>query len=433
MSEALAKRLFGFSLAFLLAAAMFGYGVATVKYEIWPYSAITGVAQAVRSLKEFGELVPEGRRVRAQDDWSRESFTIHTPEMIEYGYYVFAGWDSENEIHAAWLYDNQGDLRHTWPIDYYALDPDGPSNGGDTPHPFYLLEDGSIIVGWDAGDVMARLDECGEPMWTKDGVFHHSLSRAEDGSFWTWRGDQTAYGHYNYMENFNPDTGQKIQEIALVEDVIARMGSSSAVFGVRPDHPFERMERDPDDMKSFLTRDIFHPNDVDVLYSEFAPLFPMFEAGDLLLSFRTLNLVAVIDPDDRRIKWWSHGPWIGQHDPDFTADGKISVFNNNTGKGRSEIIKMDPMTKEFSNDLFDGEVSFSTAYKGKHQYLPNGNIIIVVPGEGRVLEVTSEGDKVMEFNNLSSVSREYNEHVFNAMRIGLDYFQTAPQCSGSRP
>ena len=85
-------------------------------------------------------------------------------------------------IHEAWLYDDKGELHHTWSIDYYALDPDGPSNDGDTPQAFHVLPDGSIIVGWDAGDVMVRLDACSEPIWTKEGVFHHAISRADDGT-----------------------------------------------------------------------------------------------------------------------------------------------------------------------------------------------------------------------------------------------------------
>jgi hypothetical protein len=328
--------------------------------------------------------------------------------------------------YAAWLYDEKGKRHHTWLINYDALDPDGPSNGSDDPHAFHMLRDGSIIIGWDKGDIMARLDACGDPIWIKNGVYHHSLSRADDGSFWVWRGEGTAYGHYNYMENFDADTGERIREVALIEDVIKGMGSSSVVFGVRPDYPFEHFERDP---KNKATADLFHPNDVDVLSSDIAPMFPMFEAGDLLLSFRIFNLVAVLDPDESRLKWWSHGPWFGQHDPDFTSDGKISVYNNNTGRGRSEIIKIDPMTREVSNDLFHGEVTFLSQFMGKHQYLPNGNVIIVVPEEGRILEVTNEGKKVMEFNNISSTSSKYNEHVFNIMWVGTDYFRTIPQCS----
>jgi len=429
VSEVLAKRVFIFSSAFLIVAVIFAYGIATVMFGIWPYQTIKSVSSAVKSLNEFGELVPEGRRVRAPVVASRQSFTIHDPERIGNGYYVYAGWDSENSLYAAWLYDAAGERRHTWLINYDALDPDGPSNKSDTPHAFHLLHDGSIIVGWDKGDIMARLDACGDPIWIKTGIYHHSLSRADDGTFWVWRSEGTAYGHYNYMENFDAGTGEAIQEVALIEDIIKGMGSTSIIFGVRPDYPFKHFQRDPQNPGEWYTMDIFHPNDVDVLGSDVAPMFPMFDAGDLLLSFRSLNLITVVDPDDYRVKWWSHGPWRAQHDPDFIANGEISVYANNTGRGRSEIIRMDPVTKEVSNDLFNGEVSFYSDFAGKHQYLPNGNVLIVVPGEGRVLEVTSEGGQVTEFNNLSSASLEYNEHVFNGMWVQSDYFKTVPVCA----
>ena len=333
-------------------------------------------------------------------------------------------------LYAAWLYDNTGTRRHTWLIDYFAFDPDGPSNGADNPHPFQVLPDGSVIAGFDKGDVMVRLDVCGEPIWTKSGIYHHALSQAEDGSFWVWRGDGTAYGDYNYLENFDAETGKKIRELALIEDIIKPMESSAVVFGVRPDYPFRRFERDPVDEDG---PELFHPNDVEALGADLAHMFPMFEAGDLLLSFRSLNLVAIVDPDDHRMKWWNHGPWIGQHDPDFTSDGKISVYNNNTGRGRSEIIKIDPETREISNDLFRGELSFRSEFMGKHQYLPNGNVLIVVPGEGRILEVTEDGAIVMEFNNLSLSSSNYNEHVENGLWVPTDYFHTVPRCLKEMP
>ena len=323
------------------------------------------------------------------------------------------------------MYDNRGERRHTWSIDYLALDPDGPSNGADNPHPFAVLSDGSIMLGFDKGDVLARLDTCGEPIWTKDGIYHHAMSPAEDGSYWVWRGEGTAYGHYNYLQKFDIETGETVSELALIEEIIQPSDSAAAIFGVRPDYPFKQLDRDPADGLGF---DIFHPNDVEELSSDLAPMFPMFEAGDLLLSFRTLNLVSVIDPDDGRVKWWSHGPWIGQHDPDFTSDGRISVYNNNTGRGRSEILLIDPATREFTNSLFAGEASFRSDYMGKHQYLPNRNVLVVVPGEGRILEFTEDGKNVMEFNNLAGTSVKYNGHVENGLWVPADYFQSIPDC-----
>ena len=89
---------------------------------------------------------------------------------------------------------------------------------------------------------------------------------------------------------------------------------------------------------------------------------------------------------------------------------------------------MDPATRDVSNELFNGEVRFYSGTMGKHQYLPNGNVLITIPEEGRVLEVTKGGWKVMEFNNLSSYSPDFNERVENAMWVPLDYFQAIPDC-----
>jgi hypothetical protein len=282
------------------------------------------------------------------------------------------------------------------------------------------------MIGFDNGDVMARLNACGEPMWVQPGIYHHAITRADDGTYWIWRADGSHYAQYHYMVNFDPATGETLREIGLIEDVISKMGPDAGIFSIRPDHPFVRIDQDPENRSAI---DLFHPNDIDVLSASYAPLFPAFEAGDLLLSFRELHLVAVLDPDTHVVKWSRRSPWIAQHDPDFTADGYISVYNNNSGRGRSEIVKVRPQKQKIVNAFFDGELEFYSATMGTHQYLPNGNVLIVVPGEGRVLEVTAGGDYVMEYNNVSSKFAEYNEHVENGVWLPPDYFSTSPACS----
>jgi hypothetical protein len=428
MSDVIAKRLFQTTVVGAVLAAPFAYGLAVERFQIWPYSLLHSLAGTAKSLVEFGELVPvaSGRRVAAPDDASREIFTVHSPGLISSGYYVFVGWDSDASVYAAWLYDNRGKREHAWPLDYASLDTDGPLNGGDHPHAFDVLRDGSVVVGFDDGDVMARLDACGKPLWKKAGVFHHAMSQAGDGTMWVWRGENTAYADYQYLENFDIETGATVREIGLVEDLIAQGGPLGVMFGVRPSHAFRRLQRDPENR---MGTDIFHPNDVDVLRANTAAAFPAFEIGDLLVSFRNLNLVAVIDPDDRRLKWSSSGPWLGQHDPDFRGDGRITVYSNNTGRGRSEIVTIDPVTRAVTNELAGGNVRFYSDFMGVHQALPNGNVLIAVPSEGRVLEVSAEGDLVMEFNNVAPRHRAYNEHVENAVWVPVDFFQAAPQCA----
>lgn len=422
------KKVFYTSTIFLIAMAGFGYGLAVASFHIWPFHAINNIYTASKSLLAYGEIVPKNLLQKAPPDAPRKEITIHQPNLITEGYYVFLGWDDQSGNYSARLYNHLGMQLHTWAVDYNSFDQDGPLNDSDAPHAFKVLPDASIIISFDNGDVMSRLDSCGDPVWSKQGVYHHSLEKAEDGSYWTWRGEGTGYGHYNYLENFDPENGNTIKELELVEDIIKKTVSSSAVFGIRPDYEFLRFKRNPVEREKV---DIFHPNDIDILYSNLAHKFPAFNTGDLVLSFRNIHLIAVVDPGNGKIKWWSHGPWRFQHDPDFTEDGKISVYSNNTGLGNSEIIKIDPVTREVSNDLFNGNFRFYSATMGKHQYLPNGNVLIVIPGEGRIVEVSKQGNKVLEFNNLSALEG-FNGHVANGVWLAKDFFDELPQCDSEK-
>ena len=311
---------------------------------------------------------------------------------------------------------------HRWPINYAALDPDGSMSGSDFPHGMKILKDGSVLVNFDKGDVFARLDACGDPIWIENGVFHHSIERAEDGSYWTWRGDNTAYGHYQYIVNFNPDTGATIREYGVVEDIISSSGDARAIFGLPADFQFKKYDVSSKNNED----DIFHPNDVEVLPSAIADKFPDFRAGDLLVSFRNIHLVAILDGGDRSIKWWRRGPWRFQHDPDFTPDGRIRVYNNNTDRGRSDIIIIDPKTDQVEIKYSKGNVQYYAGWLGKNQLLPNDNILILSPTEGRVLEATNDGELVFEFNNV--INEKYNGVITNAVWLPTNFFTVLPSC-----
>ena len=112
------------------------------------------------------------------------------------------------------------------------------------------------------------------------------------------------------------------------------------------------------------------------------------------------------------MKWWFAGPIWSQHDPDFDTDGTISVFDNrasgeataaNDYKGRlggSRIFSVDPATGQ-TRVLYqsDAQNAFYSPYRGKHQRLPNGNILIAETDGGRAFEVTLEGRLVWEYVN----------------------------------
>ena len=156
-----------------------------------------------------------------------------------------------------------------------------------------------------------------------------------------------------------------------------------------------------------------------------APAFPQFEAGDLLISLRELNLLAVIDPSDGRLLWYRHGPWLKQHDPDFQPDGTITVFDNHSGSDASRILRVDPGTNEVEVE-FEGSdaVPFYTWQRGKHQVLPNGNILITETERGRIFEVAPDGGLVWERDMGWDADR--NLIVTEARHVRPDFFPEGP-------
>jgi hypothetical protein len=425
MSEALSKKISIFSAIFLIVGLIFMYGLAVGSFKMWPYKTIESAYSGLLSLVRYGEFIPPNRLVHVPERISRERFKVFQADKIQPGYYGFMGYDGIKMTYTAWLLNDKGERVHSWDLSYLPLDPDGPLNGIDAPHAFKILPDGGVLVSFDSGDVMAKVDQCSKPVWTRSGVFHHSIEKGLGNSYWAWRGDNTAYAHYNYLTNFNPDTGETIQEFELVDDLVKGKTTPAGIFGVRGDHPFKRFDKTPGDK---LRYDLFHPNDIDVLQPELADKFENFEAGDLLLSFRRIHLVAVVDPKTYEVKWARNGPWKFQHDPDFTEDGMISVYSNNSGYSRSEIIKIHPTTNEIRNELVDGDLFFYAGAQGKHQYLPNGNVLIVVPDEGRVVQVTANGNKVFEHNNISNIGIQYNEHISNSQWMDSNFFKSVPSC-----
>jgi Arylsulfotransferase (ASST) len=416
MSDQASKIIFIISLFSLGACLTFAYGIAVGSAGVWPDKALRVMVDHLRSVYRAGEWQPGGRFVWAPEGAARQRVVIHRPDLFEAGYRAIMAWDGDR--YGIWLIDSRGQDAHYWPVEYQKLVPDGPSTL--EPHGMYILKDGSILLNFDTGNALARLDACGQPIWVKNGIYHHSIEPAEDGSFWTWRADGSAYGPYQYLVNFNPESGDVIQQYSLIEDFINDSQENGEIFAIPEDYAYGR-----DDFAS--DEDLFHPNDLEPLHSSFAEKFPDFDAGDLLVSFRNIDLVAVLDPTHRKIKWWSHGPWRFQHDPDFGSDGKILVYNNNSGRGhRSNVIAIDPASRRLDVAFSDGATKFYSSWAGKLQRLPGGAVLVVVPDEGRVLEALWSGELIFEFNNVWSARA--NGYVVNAAWMPANFFDQEPSC-----
>ena len=280
------------------------------------------------------------------------------------------------------------------------------------------MRDGSAVVNSDKGDVMTRYDTCGEPMWSRKGSFHHSFATDPRGGLWTWHGEVTAFDQYQFLIRFDTETGKTIEEINLIDDIVNKSPENRTIFTILPGIEFEHYKG------LHVVYDRFHPNDLEVLQPDMADKFPQFETGDLLLSFRNINLVAVVGPKTGEIKWWSHGPWIQQHDPDFMANGEISVYNNNGYRRESSIVAIHPQTRKIRTVEIDPDFHFYSQYMGKHEYLKNGTLQVTVPYEGRALEFNQNGKLLLEINNI--FNEGHNAFISDYLWLPEDYFDRPP-------
>lgn len=407
---------------FLVGMTSFLAGMWTTYKDWTAWQWLNETRMAAVSIRDTGYVLrPLTYRDRRSDQPS-EPYVVYNEEQIAPGLLLINRSANPDPGYITDLVDERGRVLHSWPIDYTQIVEDGPVD--EFVHAVQPLPDGSIIVNFGENFGMARYDACGEAVWTRsDMVFHHSLIEDPDiGGFWTWTSREFDDGHDQQMTRVDADTGETLEMIDLIDDVIEPDAEAKLAMRIPEDFVWQR------DAKRGEIPDIFHPNDVEPLPAEWADAFPDFNAGDLLISLRSINLVAVIDRNTRQIKWWQSGPWHQQHDPDFHADGTITVYSNKTGRDRSEIMEFDFASGEVRDKFEDAPLNFYSEKMGQHERLPNGNWLVTVPFEGRVVEVDNDGELVREIANV--LDESYNSLVTTAIHVPHSYYAAIPSCSG---
>lgn len=425
--------LLGFILG--ICAIAFAYGVAVGKYEVFPYSVLklglNSIEQVLADPSSLDLNRPTG--FLADIRYQGSGVTKYRETEVGKGVTLLAGF-FDNELPEVRLIELDGSVIQSWPVAVQELFADTShikpvedipvSNWNAAVHGIKLERDGSILFNLD-GKGTTKLDRCGNVVWTLSRMTHHSIDTSVDGTYWIpsryFR--ETLFANALFDVPYRDDTilhvsaeGEVIEEISLnrilIDNGLYALLVANGAFESR-----------------MSEIDVLHINDIEELSPELAPAFPHFDAGDLLLSLRHLNMLVVVQPDGWKVKWYQIGPWHRQHDPDFQPDGSITVFNNNsddtkTGEilGGSNILRIDPLSPLRTVDVwYDDAVTpgFFTNTQGKHQILPSGNTLIAEYWGGRAFEVNPDGEVVWEYVN------RYDEQdvakISGAVRYPMDY------------
>ncbi len=304
------------------------------------------------------------------------------------------------------LVNMRGDVVHRWTAPFSRVWPRPPhvrEPAADAKvyiFSCHLYPDGQLLaVFHGTGDTpygygLAKLDADSNVVWTYDANVHHAVDVAEDGTIYVLTQQivhemppglefLTAPALVDYLVLLSP-AGKELKKIPLLEAF--RDSPFAALLAARAGNGDKAW-------------DVLHANAVEVLRPALAPYFPLFKAGQVLVSLRDLNALAVVDTDSRSVVWAARGPWGGQHDPHFLDTGRLLVFDNHGSARQSRVLEYDPQTQACPW-IYPGRdgVSFLTPIQGRSQRLPNGNTLIVNSKDGIILEVTGAQELVWSCN-----------------------------------
>ncbi|KPJ48488.1 MAG: arylsulfotransferase [Dehalococcoidia bacterium DG_22] len=347
----------------------------------------------------------------------------HDPERAFQGYTLFT---PQSRGGPPLLIDMEGKIVHEWRTPLPA-------------HSAYLLPNGSLLAlcrtpgsargvrVWQlvrAGAVM-EIDWDGKVLWeVRDPDHHHDARLTRNGNVLML-----------CIEEVPPDLAAKVRgglpgtEIGgvMCSDKVVEMTKEGAV--VWEWHAWQHLDPEvdcitPQDWREEWT----HANTVEEL-----------PKGDILVSFRNISTIAIIERRTGKIRW-RLGPEVlaQQHHPNLLPNGTILLFDNGTHRvdnpfAFSRVLEIDPATKRIVWSYQDQPAfNFHSPYESSAQRLPNGNTFICEGVFGRLFEVTPEGQVVWEYINPHFGEAPLlgeNNWLFRAFRYSRDDIE---QASGGR-
>lgn len=162
--------------------------------------------------------------------------------------------------------------------------------------------------------------------------------------------------------------------------------------------------------------------------------------GDFLYRYGNPQLYDRGGPDDQVLFGQHNAEWISAGLPNA---GTISVFNNGYEAGRSQLVRWTPPRQGFQY-VIEGEsasygpADFDWSYESEvvysqrlssAQFLPNGNVLACVGGDGRFVEVTPDRSVVWDYKNpirstgfpVIQGQSATSTTTFRCLRYGRDY------------
>lgn len=322
----------------------------------------------------------------------------------------------------ATLLDMRGKAVHRWELPFSRAWPRPPHVQGplrdEQVHWFrcHLFPNGDLLAIYQVdGDTpcgygLVKLDKDSKLLWKYEARVHHDLDVDEKGNIYTLAEQvkRQAPAGLEYLPTpyvsdslvvLSPD-GQEVASVPI-EEAFRDSAYSLLLSTSVAEHsaPRDGASSGFDALLRPTTKgDLLHTNSVKVLPQALARKFPLFRAGQVLVSLRSLHAVAVVDVRKRSVVWAALGPWRIQHDAEFLDNGHLLLFDNHAWSKGCRVLEYDPVTQAVPWSYSGDDAGpFFAGFRGMKQRLPNGNTLIVDPDNRRLLEVTRSKALVWEY------------------------------------
>lgn len=298
--------------------------------------------------------------------------------------------DEDGKLFRSWSYSPSRTWEHCELLPNGDLLVVGSEPGG--------LPDGArpAAIG-DSARYALRFNWDGELLWKRDLQVHHDIEVTPGGNLLVLAFER------RLEPRIHPSIKIRDDHLMLLSPKGEVLNSQSMLDAVRAGGDVFPLEPvGPCDLGGEPWVDLFHSNSVEWMrHGHLRGMHPIFDAGNVLVSFRYQDCIAVFDWDENKVVWsWGRGQIFGPHDAQVLDNGHILLFDNGLGRtpAYSRVVEMDPVTGKIVWEYrADPPETFYTESKGSAQRLPNGNTLIAESDKGHAFEVTPSGDVVWEF------------------------------------
>ncbi len=354
-----------------------------------------------------------------------EGVTIHDEGAAYEGYTLFnetyefpdRAPDGKGKIY---LIDMDGEPVHTWYTETAVQS-----------H-CHLLPNGNLIYPTrDRSDLSAagirELDPDSNVVWSYHCRIDHDMQVLDNGNLLL----------HTITDNMAPEIGPELKrqpygiEITREKELVWEWFGEDHYADLAEQLPADQWEYVENRIQEGFSFDWAHNNTFQVIpenetyEQEKAAGGPVrFEPGNIIFSYRSVDVIGVIDYPSGDIVWaWGPGEIDGQHLPYMLPNGNILMYDNGTERGWSRVIELNPLTEEIEWEYTsDPKEDFFSPFVSGAQRLPNGNTLICEGFETHLFEVTPDGEVVWDF--VSPFSEEGSMgSIYRCKRYSPEYVE----------